>query len=132
MVILFDQFHLPNDVFDIVFATDQQAIAARMLLHEIKRSGGSLGKTEMSMFVKTLHAGTTIEVRDKKDASKSKHIAISYNRRQFYDRVLTPLKSMGLIDYDLYKKKYTPSDRFNASLIAIGALWLEELKRMER
>ncbi|MBI5398200.1 hypothetical protein HZB03_01930 [Candidatus Woesearchaeota archaeon] len=132
MTILFDQFHLPKDIFEIVFSTDQQAITARMLVNEIKRNGGSLGKTEMSMFVKMLHTGTIVEVRDKKDASKLKRVTVSYSRRQFYDRILTPLKSMGIIDYDLYKKTYALSDRFNLALKELGTLWLEELKSMKR
>lgn len=125
---LFDQFHLPKNILEVVFATDQQVIVARMLLDEFKRSGGTMGKTEMSMFAQKLHAGATTEVQDKENASNRKRVVISYNRRQFYDRILTPLKSMGMIDYDLYKKKYSLSDRFPASLTAIGALWIEELK----
>jgi len=27
--------------------------------------------------------------------------------------ILTPMKSMGLIDYDMYKKTYKISDKFN-------------------
>jgi hypothetical protein len=131
MVILFDQFHLPKDILDVVFATDQQVVVARMLINEIKRNGGSMGKTEMSVFAKQLHSGTTIEMNSKADPEKTKKISLSYNKRQFYDRILTPMKSMGLVDYDLYKKRYTLSDRFNTALKDVGSMWIEELKRKE-
>ena len=55
---------------------------------------------------------------------------ISYNRRQFYDRILTPMKSLGLIDYDMYSKKYKLSDRFNKVMIKVGLMWLRELDRL--
>ena len=54
---------------------------------------------------------------------------LSYNKRQFYDRILTPMKSMGLIDYDLYKKTYRLSDEFNRELVKIGLMWTRELKK---
>ena len=60
---------------------------------------------------------------------KGKKVKISYNKRQFYDRILTPMKSMGLIDYDLYKKTYRISDNFNKEMIRIGLLWLREMKK---
>ena len=39
------------------------------------------------------------------------------------------MKSMGMIDYDLYKKTYRLSDKFNKELIHIGLLWLKEMKQ---
>ena len=36
---------------------------------------------------------------------------------------------MGLIDYDLYKKTYRLSDKFNKLMIRVGLLWLRELER---
>ena len=94
MVILFDQFHLPDDIFHIIFATEQQSIVARLLIEEMKQRGGQMGKTEMSMFATQLHEGkleddNPIQMRPVKN--------ISYNKRQFYDRILTPMKSMGII-----------------------------------
>ena len=63
MVILFDIFHLPDDVFSIVFATDQQVAVAKMLVIEIKEHGGELGKTEMLMRdVLALTPGAIIEL----------------------------------------------------------------------
>jgi hypothetical protein len=59
---------------------------------------------------------------------RGKEVKLSYNKRQFYDRILTPMKSMGLIDYDLYKKTYRLSDKFNKMLIKIGLMWLKELR----
>ncbi len=60
---------------------------------------------------------------------RGKQVKLSYNKRQFYDRILTPMKSMGLIDYDLYKKHYKISDKFNKAMIKIGILWMQELRR---
>jgi len=60
---------------------------------------------------------------------RGKKVKISYNKRQFYDRILTPMKSMGIIDYDLYKKTYRLSDKFNKDLIRIGLMWLKELRK---
>ena len=39
------------------------------------------------------------------------------------------MKSMGLIDYDLYKKTYKISDNFNKALIKIGLMWTRELRK---
>lgn len=130
MVILFDQYHMPRDIFEIVFATEQQIQVAKLLVDEIKRAGGELGKTEMSMFANKLHDGTVVEIEEGEGpVRKLKKVQISYNKRQFYDRILTPMKGMGLIDYDMYKKKYLLTDRFNKLLIKIGLLWVQEVNR---
>ena len=50
MVILFDQFNLPEDIFEIVFATKQQVIVAKLLIRHMKENKGEIGKTEMSIF----------------------------------------------------------------------------------
>ncbi|HII71812.1 TPA: hypothetical protein HA265_03595, partial [Candidatus Woesearchaeota archaeon] len=124
MVILFDQFHLPENVFDVVFATDQQAIVGRLLIEEFKSNEGSLGKTEMSLFANRLHDGVVVEVMENVGpVRRPKKVQISYNKRQFYDRILTPMKSMGMVDYDMYKKKYMISDKFNNALKKIGVMW---------
>ena len=130
MVILFDLYHLPEDIFSIVFATDQQVQVGKLLVDEIKKSGGELGKTEMSLFANKLHDGTTIEVEESEGPiRRKKKIQISYNKRQFYDRILTPMKGMGLIDYDMYKKKYLLTDRFNKILVKIGLMWIQEMNK---
>lgn len=130
MVLLFDQFHLPEDVFEIIFATDQQAIVARLLVDEFKENGGSLGKTEMSLFANRLHEGVEVEINEAVGPVKRpKKVQVSYNKRQFYDRILTPMKTMGLVDYDMYKKKYMVSDKFATALKKIGVMWLHELNK---
>lgn len=130
MVVLFDQFHLPDDVFQIVFATDQQVVVGRLLLDEFRQNDGVLGKTEMSVFANRLHEGTTVEVPEKVGpVTHAKKIKMSYNKRQFYDRILTPMKSMGMIDYDMYKKKYLISDKFADSMKKIGIMWAQEVRR---
>ena len=130
MVILFDQFHLPENVFEIIFATEQQITVARMLINKIKENNGSLTKTEMSTFATNLHSGVKkIKEETVGNIVKKHEITISYNKRQFYDRILTPMKSMGLIDYDLYKKQYLISDKFNKILTRIGIMWVQELKK---
>ena len=128
MVILFDQFNLPDDIYKVVFATEQQEIVGKMLIQFIKDNGGEIGKTAMSMFATQLHEGTLIDKEPPKGPQLVKAPSISYNKRQFYDRILTPMKSMGLVDYDLYKKTYRISDKFNRLMIKIGILWLREIR----
>ncbi len=128
MVILFDLFNIPDDILEIIFATKQQKIVANLLINYIKENGGEIGKTEMSLFATRLHEGNLIaEIEEL--SYKSKKVKLSYNKRQFYDRILTPMKSMGIINYNLYKKTYKISDNFNNEMIRIGTMWLEELKK---
>jgi hypothetical protein len=130
MVILFDQYHLPEDVFEVVFATEQQVIVGRLLVEEFKQNEGTLGKTEMSLFANRLHEGTVMDiVEDVGPVKRTKKVKVSYNKRQFYDRILTPMRSMGMIDYDMYKKKYLISDRFNNSVKKIGLMWVQEINK---
>ena len=128
MVILFDQFHLPEDIFEIIFATPQQKIVAKVLIQELKEKGGEVNKTEMSLFATKLHEGNLITTIDEEPYT-GKKVKLSYNKRQFYDRILTPMKSMGMIDYDLYKKTYKISDKLNKELISIGLMWVRELQK---
>ena len=60
---------------------------------------------------------------------KGKEVKLSYNKRQFYDRILTPMKGMGLIYYDLYRKTYKLSSNFNKDMIKIGLMWNQELQK---
>jgi len=130
MVILFDEFHLPENVYDIIFATDQQAVVAKLLIKHMKENGSMMGKTEMSVFANALHEGTQIEIaKGEGPFRKIEKTKISYNKRQFYDRILTPMKSMGLIDYDMYKKQYLISDKFQKNLIRIGLMWNKEVQK---
>ena len=39
------------------------------------------------------------------------------------------MKGMGLIDYDMYKKKYTLTNRFNNSMTKIAIMWSKELEK---
>jgi hypothetical protein len=128
MVILFDQFNLPEDIYKVIFATEQQEIVGKMLIKYMWDNGGEIGKTEMSLFATKLHEGETV-VKHKGKSPIDKEMRISYNKRQFYDRILTPMRGMGLIDYDLYSKKYKISDKFNKLMIKIGLLWLRELDK---
>ena len=128
MVILYDMFNLPEDIFEIIFDTEQQTMVAKMLINEIKSKGGIIGKTEMSLFATRMHEGTLIEVETESPFRRKSEVKISYNKRQFYDRILTPMKSMGLIDYDLYKKVYKLSDKFNKMMIKIGLMWIREVR----
>ncbi len=128
MVILFDQFHMPEDIFEVVFATTQQKIVAKELIKTMKDKNNEMNKTEMSFFATKLHEGQLVTEIDEA-GYEGKKVKLSYNKRQFYDRILTPMKSMGMIDYDLYKKTYRLSDAFNKELIKVGLLWLRELKR---
>ncbi len=128
MVILFDQFNLPEDIFEIVFATSQQKIVGKVLIDYIKKKQGEVTKPEMSEFATKLHNGDLVTEIDE-EPYKGKKVKLSYNKRQFYDRILTPMKSMGIIDYDLYKKTYRISDKFQKEMIRIGLMWLKEFRR---
>ena len=128
MTILFDQFHLSEDIFETVFATSQQRIVAKVLIKAMKEKNGEMNKTEMSFFATKLHDGDLVTELDE-PGYEGKKVKLSYNKRQFYDRILTPMKSMGMIDYDLYKKTYRVSEHFNRELQKIGLLWLREVKR---
>ncbi len=128
MVILFDQYNLPDNIYEIVFATEQQAIVAKVLVDYMKENGGQVTRTEMSFFATKLHEGSLYTVLDWGQYA-GKEVKLSYNKRQFYDRILTPMKAMGLIDYDMYKKMYKLSDRFRQILTRIGILWTQELQK---
>ena len=128
MVILFDLFNIPDDIFEVIFATNQQKVVAKLLIKHIKENGGERGKSEMSLFATRLHDGNLITEIDE-PSYQDKKVKLSYNKRQFYDRILTPMKSMGIINYNLYKKTYKVSDQFQKEMAHIGAMWLEELKK---
>ena len=132
MVILFDRFNLPEDIYEVIFATKQQIIVAKLLIEMIKDNGGEIGKTEMSLFATKLHEGNLITDLIDELPYKGKKVKVSYNKRQFYDRILTPMKSMGMIDYDLYKKTYRISDKLNKDLQHIGLLWIREMRKPPR
>ena len=129
MVVLFDQFNLPESIYDILFATTQQVEVAKLLIEYIKEKGGEIGKTEMSMFATALHDGKIVETVSEGPFRTKKKVKVSYNKRQFYDRILTPMKTMGLIDYDLYKKTYKISEKFNKNMRRMGLMWLQELRK---
>jgi len=128
MVILFDLFNISDDILEVIFATKQQKIVANLLINYMKENGGEIGKSEMSLFATRLHEGTLVaEIEE--PSYKGKKVKLSYNKRQFYDRILTPMKSMGIINFNLYKKTYKISDQFQKEMSHIGAMWLEELKK---
>ncbi len=131
MVILFDQFNLPEDIYKVIFATEQQEVVGKLLIKYMWDNGGEIGKTEMSMFATKLHDGEIV-VRESGKSPLQKEMKMSYNKRQFYDRILTPMKSMGLIDFDLYKKTYRVSDKFNKLMIKIGLMWLREVEKSKK
>ena len=128
MVILVDQYNLPEDIFEIIFATSQQKIVAKILVSTFKENNSELTKSEMSLFATKLHEGNLITTIDE-EPFRGKQVKLSYNKRQFYDRILTPMRSMGLIDYDLYKKTYKLSENFNKLMMQIGLMWGAELRK---
>ena len=119
MVVLFDRFNLPEDIYEIIFATEQQIIVAKALVREMKLHKGELTKPEMSDFATKLHEGKLVTVIDREPFT-GKKVKLSYNKRQFYDRILTPMKSMGLIYYDLYKKTYKLQHRVSQNRQHVG------------
>jgi len=60
MVVLFDQYNLPENIYEVIFATKQQVLVAKLLIEEMKKNDGGMGKTEMSMFATKLHEGATL------------------------------------------------------------------------
>ena len=130
MVILFDQDNLPDDIFKVIFATEQQEVVSKMLMKYMMENGGAIVKTEMGVFAMQLHEGKLMP-REPGRSPLDRTSSISYNKRQFYDRILTPMRGMGLIDYDLYEKKYKVSDKFNRIMIKIGLMWLREIDRQK-
>ena len=128
MVILYDRFNLSENIYEIIFATKQQEIVAKLLINYMKSNDNEIGKTEMSLFATKLHEGELVGEIDE-PPYQGKKVKISYNKRQFYDRILTPMKSMGIIDYDLYNKTYKISEKFNKDMMKIGLLWLQEFQR---
>lgn len=128
MVILFDLFNLPENIYEVIFATKQQEIVAKVLIRTMKEQGGELNKTEMSFFATQLHDGK-FETEIDEPGYEGKKVKLSYNKRQFYDRILTPMKSMGLIYFDLYKKTYKISDRFTKEINKIGIMWQQEVTK---
>jgi hypothetical protein len=128
MVILFDRYHLPEDIFEVIFATKQQKIVGKLLIAELKIHDGELNKSEMSFFATKLHEGNVYAEIDEPEY-KGKTVKLSYNKRQFYDRILTPFRSMGMIDYDMYEKKYKLSKNFKKSMFEIGIMWDREVDK---
>ena len=129
MVILYDRFNLPENVFELIFSTSQQQIVAKELIKYVIANKGEITKTEMSLFATELHEGN-YETTLSEGQYKGRLVKLSYNKRQFYDRILTPMKSMGLIDYDLYSKTYKISTKFSNDLIKMGIMWKQTLKKM--
>jgi len=128
MVILFDRFNLPDDIYEIIFSTNQQKIVAKELIKFMVKRKAEITKTEMSEFATKLHDGKYEAILDEAPY-KGKKVKLSYNKRQFYDRILTPMKAMGLVDYDLYKKTYKISGKFSSDLIRVGQMWKKELAK---
>lgn len=125
-----DQQNLSDDVFKIIFATEQQEIVAKMLIKYMISNKGEIGKTEMGLFANNLHEGKVI-LKEKGKSPLQEEDRMSYNKRQFYDRILTPMRGMGLIEYDLFKKTYKLSDKFNKLMVRIGLMWIRELERLK-
>ena len=128
MVILYDYFNLQESVYDIIFSTPQQSMVARVLINYMKVHNSEISKAEMSAIANQLHEGTFVTEIDE-GPYKGKVVKLSYNKRQFYDRILTPFKSMGMIDYDLYKKTYRISKKFGTIQSQIGNMWIKEAER---
>ena len=128
MVLLFDRNNIKDNIYDEIFATEQQSIVARELVRYIAANKNELTKTDMSIFATKLH-DVEYETTMAQGQFKGKKAKLSYNKRQFYDRILTPMRSMGLIDYYLYKKTYKLSTKFSNDLLRIGLLWKETLRR---
>lgn len=110
MVVLFDRSTLSANVFETLFATAEQAAAARALVDALKQNNCEFTRQEMSAFANELHAGKG---------------NVKYNRRQFYERILTPMKGMGLVEYVELQKCYRITAKFSDDLLRIAQQWKE-------
>jgi hypothetical protein len=128
VVILFDEHNLPSDIYEIVFSTPQQKIVGRVLIDYLKQNDNVVNKSKLSLFATKLNDGKVV-TQIEEEPFIGKRVRLSYNKRQFYDRILTPMRAMGLIEYDLYKKTYRISENFDKVIATIGKLWIEELKK---
>ncbi len=126
-MILYDRYNLSDNIYAVIFSTKQQEIVAKQIVMHIKRKGGEISKTEMSDFATKLDEGELVTELDEPEYA-GKRVKLRYNKRQFYDRILTPLRSMGLIDFDLYSRTYKISENFNKDMMKIGSMWLNEVK----
>ncbi|HLD88628.1 MAG TPA: hypothetical protein VI894_00325 [Candidatus Nanoarchaeia archaeon] len=127
MVILINSLDKTENIEEIIFATKQQAIVARILIQKMKDSNGSFDKTEMALFANRLHTGEMVMEHKCRGFVVNK-VNVSYNKRQFYERILSPMKIMGLIEYDDNRKIYILSDQFSRLLSIIGTKWHDEIK----
>ena len=50
MVILYDRFNLPGNIYEVIFATKQQIVVAKLLIQMIKEQGGEIGKYAVIYF----------------------------------------------------------------------------------
>ena len=128
VVILFDHYNLPSDVYEIIFSTPQQKVVGRVLIDYLKQNKGVANKVKLSFFATKLSEGKVITQIDE-EPFIGKKVKLSYNKRQCYDRILTPMRAMGLIDYDLYQKTYQISENFNKAFSNIATLWSKEIKK---
>lgn len=127
LVILFHSKNLDN-IHSIVFATRQQELVAKMLLDFFKEHENKLSKTEMAFFATLLEKGAIV-LKVEETFSAKKMIKLSYNKKQFYDRILTPMKEMGMVEYDNNQKVYQLSDAFSTILQEIGNIWSREIRK---
>lgn len=128
MVIIFDRENLSDDIYEVIFSTRHQIIVGKSLIRFFRENGNELDKTSMSFFVNMLHEGD-LETTIDEPPYAGQRVRLTYNRRQFYERILGPFKSMGLIDFDSQSKKYTLSNNFIKDLKKIGVLWHRELAK---
>ena len=68
MVILLDKFNIGEDIFEIIFDTEQQIIVVKLLIEEMKVKEGEIGKTEMSMLEIAHQEGRMLVRMDTKGA----------------------------------------------------------------
>ncbi|MFQ6037548.1 MAG: UTP--glucose-1-phosphate uridylyltransferase, partial [Candidatus Aminicenantales bacterium] len=72
---------LPDDIFEVIFATSQQKIVARELIKYMIENGSEISKSLMSIFATKLHDGKYECVLDVAPY-KGKKVKLSYNKRQ--------------------------------------------------
>ena len=131
MVILIDQQNLPEDVYAVIFATEQREVVAKMLVKYMAENGAKWERQRWVCSPTTFTKGK-LSSRKKANLPCSRKQGCLTTRGNFMIGSLRRCASMGLIEYDLFKKTYKLSDKFNKLMVRIGLMWLRELDRLKK
>lgn len=131
MTILFNSNEM-SDIVQIIFPLENQWKCAKLLIEYIK-SHNYISKAQISKLADLLNEGNLKELGEEFYDLNSKLDfeleVLKYNRKQFYSRIVGPMKEMGLINLGLYDKKYRLSLEFLDNLEKLKELWSQIIKK---